>query len=250
MNNRLAFTKDTRMAEVIHRDYRLIPILARFGIKLGFGNKTVSEIGEELNINLDFFLAVVNSYYNQAYYPETANENFSVQDVIGYLSITHAHYLDSKLPQIERYIDEMGLGSSQDNMKSLKLITHFFSEYRLEIEEHFKLEEQVVFPYVLSLEEVLFTGNCHNSLVEKIKKCPIEVYERNHDNLELKLGDMKNLIIRFLPPVFNEELCERLLSELFRMELDLEGHARIEEKILVPKVKLLERKVLDICGVF
>ena len=106
-----------------------------------------------------------------------------------------------------------------------------------------------MFPYILALEEALKDGVCSDALVERIRKGPIEIYERNHKSLEVKLGDMKNLIIRFLPPV-SEEFSERLLMELFRMESDLEDHTRIEEKVLVPKVKLLEQKILEICGIF
>lgn len=247
MRTILAFTKDTKMADVIHKDYRLIPIIARFGIKLGFGNKSVDDICIELDIHRDFFLEIINSYHNQSYYPEITSQNFSVHEVIDYLSKTHAYYSNSKIPQIELYIHKMGAGSSEDHLKNLELIKQFFTDYKHEIVAHFEAEEQVVFPYILSLEEALLNGSCKSDLGDKIRECPIEVYERNHDNLELKLGDMKNLIIRFLPPVFSEELCERLLVELFRMESDLEEHARIEELVLVPKVKVLEHKVLEIC---
>ena len=44
------------MAEVIHLDYRLIPVIGHFGIEYGFGNKTVAEVCIENNINVWFFL--------------------------------------------------------------------------------------------------------------------------------------------------------------------------------------------------
>jgi regulator of cell morphogenesis and NO signaling len=60
---------------------------------------------------------------------------------------------------------------------------------------------------------------------------------------------MTNIIIRFLPPVQCEDTCEQLLVNLFRMESDLEDHTRIEENVLIPNVKKLERKVMEIYGV-
>jgi regulator of cell morphogenesis and NO signaling len=84
--------------------------------------------------------------------------------------------------------------------------------------------------------------------MKKIKKNPIENYERSHSNIEEKLSDLKNLIIRYLPPVLCRELCQKILIGLFRLEADIENHQRIEDKVLVPKVKQLELKVLEICG--
>jgi len=43
-------------------------------------------------------------------------------------------------------------------------------------------------------------------------------------------------------------MCQKLLTELFRLEADLEDHSRIEDKVLIPKVKLLEKIALEING--
>ena len=245
----VAFTKYSKMADVIHKDYRLIPIIARFGIKLGFGNLSVDEICKKKDIDTAFFLEIINSYHNPNYFPENHLLDFKADVVVKYLTNTHAYYSNSKIPQIEACIRQMESEAAEENSRNISLLRRFFQDYKTEIEEHFKTEEETVFPYILSLEKALKDGDCENELIERIRKEPIEIYERNHDSLEVKLGDMKNLIIRFLPPVLCEDLCERLLIELFRMETDLEDHTRIEEKVLIPKVKLLEHKVLENYGV-
>ncbi len=249
MRKMMIFTKFSKMADVILTDYRLVSIIARFGVGLGFGNKSVGEVCNEHKVDVDFFLEIVNSYHNSNYFPENQLRTFQADLIIEYLSKTHAYYLNSKIPKIELCIQKMEQGTIDENSRNVGLLRQFFQEYKVEIEQHFNLEEDKVFPYILLLEEVLVNGNYSDELIERIKKEPIEIYERNHDSLEIKLGDLKNLIIRFLPPVL-EDLSEQLLMELFRMESDLEDHARIEEKVLVPKVKLLEQKVLEICGIF
>lgn len=74
---------------------------------------------------------------------------------------------------------------------------------------------------------------------------PIETYESTHDDVEVKLSDLKNLLIRHLPSLFCKELCQKLLTELFRLENDLKIHSFMEDKVLVPKVKCLELKFLE-----
>lgn len=245
----IAFTKTNKMAEIILRNYQLLPIISRFGIKLGFGNKTIEEVCRDRNVDLSFFLEILNSYHNADYFPENQLSKFKSNVMISYLTNAHFYYLNSKVPHIEQFINKMEAGAKKENSKNVGLLRHFFKEYRIDLEHHFNEEEKSVFPYVLELEKVLESNDCSKGLLEKIRHEPIEVYERNHESLEVKLADMKNLIIRFLPPLNCEDDCEHLLTELFQLESDIEDHTRMEEKVLIPKVKMLERKVLEYYGV-
>ena len=78
-----------------------------------------------------------------------------------------------------------------------------------------------------------------------VKKESIDIYADDHDNVEDKLFDLKNLIIKYLPPADDYTLSNSLLIELFRLEQDLNDHSRIEEKVLVPKMQLIEKQILE-----
>lgn len=236
------------MADVIHMDYRLIPIIGRFGIEYGFGNKSVHEVCHDHNINVWFFLEIVNSYHNDEYFPNKQLQNFSTRLIIEYLRNTHSYYLNSKVPEIERYIDEMEKGVSDKNLKNIQLLKGFFKEYKYELTKHIDREEKQVFPYILALEDSMDVDYLFSELLDRMRHESIEYYERTHDDVESKLSDLKNLIIRYLPPVLCNELCQKLLTELFRLETDLKNHARIEDNVLVHKVKLLEQKILESSG--
>ncbi|NOU58387.1 hemerythrin domain-containing protein [Marinifilum caeruleilacunae] len=244
----IAFTRHSKMAEIILKDYQLLPVINRFGIKLGFGNKTVNEICEEKKVNVPFFLEILNSYHNSDYFPDKHFSDFNAEVMVEYLTNTHTYYLKSKVPHIELFIKKMEEEAQEENCRNISLLKTFFEEYKVDVEHHFKEEERSVFPYVLDLERALSTNNCSQELINKIKNDPIEVYERNHESLEVKLADLKNLIIRFLPPLHCEDDCEHLLTELFELECDIEDHTRMEEKVLIPKVKMLEKKVLEYYG--
>lgn len=248
MNKNLPFTTRTKMADVIHLDYHLIPIIGRFGIEYGFGNKTVVEVCEQQGINVWFFLEIINSYHNPLYFPKKQLRNFSAILIINYLTNTHNYYLEAKVPEIQEYIDDMEHKASKENQKNIVLLNDFFKKYKEELINHLKKEDNIVFPYILKLEEAMQSKELATIMTEKIINESIENYERGHDNLEVKLSDLKNLIVKFMPPVLCKETCQRLLTELFRLETDLENHARIEEKVLIPKVKLIEQKVLETGG--
>lgn len=247
MNNNNPFSADTRMADLVHMDYRLIPLLERFKIEFGFGNKSVEEVCQMYSVDHSFFLEIVNSYHNLDYFPLKQLQRFNSKIIIDYLRNTHAYYLNSKVPEIQAYIDEMEESVPRDQQKSITHLNQFFREYTEELVEHLSKEDHSVFPYILALQEALDSKEVPDELYGTILEKPIQVYGRNHDNLETKLGDLKNLIIKYLPPISNND-CRKLLIELFRLESDLENHSRIEEKVLIPKVTLIEREVLHLYG--
>lgn len=235
------------MADVVHRDYRLIPILGRFGIEFGFGNKSVEEVCQMYSVDCSFFLEIVNSYQNPDYFPQKQLQNFRLRMIIDYLRNTHEYYLNSKVPEIQSYIDEMEGNVPRIQQKNITHLNSFFREYTEELVEHLSKEDHSVFPYVLALQDALDSMEVPDELYGTILEKPIQVYGKNHDNLEIKLSDLKNLIIKHLPPISNND-CRKLLIELFRLESDLENHSRIEEKVLIPKVTLIEREVLQLHG--
>ena len=65
---------DMKMAEIIHLNYHLLPIISRFGINLGFGDKSVKQICKEHSIDVNFFLEIVNSFHLKNYFPKKGRE--------------------------------------------------------------------------------------------------------------------------------------------------------------------------------
>ena len=66
----MRISRNMKLADVIQMNYLLIPVIHRFGINLGFGDKTVSDVCEENNVDLNFFLQLVNAYHDQDYFPK------------------------------------------------------------------------------------------------------------------------------------------------------------------------------------
>lgn len=247
-NKSLPFTGKTRLADVILADAHLIPVIGRFNIEYGFGNKTIEEVCDYYDINVWFFLEIINSFHNQQYFPKEQMQKFTSTLIVKYLSNGHIYYQSVKLPEIQGYIDEMEEQLTANNQLNVKLLSDFFKNYKNELEKHLAKEEGQIFPYAIALEHAVETGQINAELLATIKHTPIENFERNHENMEVTLSDLKNLIIRHLPPVVCAQLCQRLLTELFRFEEDLENHSRIEEKVLIPKVKQLEKQILERSG--
>lgn len=236
-------TSDMKMADVIHFNYSLLPVITRFGIELGFGDKTVEEVCRDHEVNLDFFIEITNSFVDDEYIPQKDLNTFSVQLIVDYLEKTHDYYLSEKIPELEKMINEMVIKSDVDAKKS-ELVKNFFEEYRNELKNHIEREELKVQPYVLEVEKAFEKGELDENLKQKIHQYSINDFANEHDNVEEKLFDLKNIIIKYLPPCPDKALCNRLLMELYRLEKDLNAHAELEDKVLIPKVSIMEETLL------
>lgn len=230
-----------KMAEVIHMDYNLLPVINRFGISLGFGEKTVEEICHEKNINTSFFLEVLNTFHDTDYFPKASLLKFPVKWLLDYLKKTHSYYLEVQVPQLETLIGKL-IREASGGSKNIQMIEKFFNDYKTELTDHIEREEKKVYPYISQLEQALNSNEVDKELQKNISHYSIEDFEDEHDDVEVKLNDLKNIIIKYLPGPADDNLCNDILVLLFQLEKDLTDHARLEDKILVPMVARLEKK--------
>ena len=68
----------------------------------------------------------------------------------------------------------------------------------------------------------------------------MEQFEENHSNIDEKLNDLKNIVMKYLPSVCDTVLRNSVLYHIFFLEDDLDRHTAIENNVLVPMVNRLE----------
>ena len=220
------YEADDKMISLIRDNYDLLQMLGRFGISLGFGDKTVKEICENNNVDTYTFLAVVNFTIN-GYGDFGADDKLSVPTLLRYLEACHAYFLDFQLPYIRRELQE-----SLDERESLaKLILRFYDEYAHEIRRHMKYEQKTLFPYVESLIE----GH-------PINNYNVDTFSKHHSATDNKLRELKLLIIKYLPldGLHNNQLTATL-HDIYENEAWLRQHAMVEDDIFVPAIRRLEQ---------
>lgn len=227
------------LADVLLENPSLIPLLSRFDVPFGFGGKSIEEICIKYNVNLSFFLEIVNTYTDPGYEPETGTDEIPLSVIIKYINNTHSFYTEIELPAIEEEINLL-LGSSTLNEEQKKLLSGFFNDYKNEFVIHISHEEDFVMPYIQDIQH-RFDGRKGNP--DRFGTFSIIEYAREHDRLEKSLNDLAKLIIKYLPPVNDQLLCSRILSRLFTLEKDLVEHAYLEDRVLVPRVLVLENSL-------
>lgn len=221
---------DDRMINLIADNYNLLESLGRFGINLGFGDKTVREVCEIQNVDAYTFLAIVNFSINDSYDFDDI-ERLSIPTLLHYLRASHDYFLDFQLPTIRNELKD----ALDENDNLARLIMKMYDEYAKEIRQHMRYEEQTVFPYVERLLDNKTTDDFN-----------IDTFSKHHSQVTVKLRELKNIIIKYLPSnsLRNNRLMQ-VLYDLYKNEEWLGLHSKVEDHIFVPAIKRLEKNLLQ-----
>lgn len=220
-----------KMADLLASDMSLLSILQRLDIKLGFGEATVAEVCREYGISTDLFLIICNIYSFRDYTPqvETLTKD-DIKSITTYLRASHRFYTSISFPQLHSNIHM--LVKELDEV-SRKLIDKFYDDYDNEVTSHFRYEEETVFPYI----ERLTSGELQENSMYNITQ-----FEHNHSNINEKLSDLSNIIIKYLSQETTSKLRFEILGLIHFISNDLQKHSNIEDKLLVPLVSKLEAR--------
>ncbi len=230
MKNLKLYEADDKMIDLISDNYIMLQGLGAFGIRLGFGDKTVEEVCKEQGVDSYTFLAVVNFIIN-GYAPKDSDDRIDVETILGYLRASHRFFLDFQLPSIR---EKLKATLCQDDSMST-LILHLYDEYAHDIQKHMRYEEKTLFPYV----EALLRG-------EQTSRYNVGIFSKNHSDTTGKFQELKSIIIKYLPQdnLSNNKLTDTLY-DIYNNEEWLCNHSNVEDCIFVPAIRLLEKKVKE-----
>ena len=221
------YEADDKMITLISDNYNILQSLGRFGISLGFGDKTVREVCEEQEVDTFTFLAIVN-YTINGYRNVDSEERFSVPTLLHYLKSSHEYYLNFQLPAIRTQLQEAL--DMKDNLA--RLILKLYDGYAQEIRRHMQYEEKTVFPYVVDLLNNKINNNYD-----------IDTFSKHHGQVDLRLKELKNIIIKYLPTdIRHNNQLTSILYNLYNNEEWLANHSQVEEDIFIPAIRNLEHR--------
>lgn len=236
--------KEMSMCQVLLDHPQLLPLFPRFRMKLGFGEMTVEQVCDAHGVESGFFLEIANAYLDKSYIPGAGLSDIPIGTVVHYLKNTHQYYQETALPQVEAYILQL-LEKLNLTPREKNLVTRFFEDYKKEFMDHLNEEEQTILPYILELEHQSKLDRPDPQFMERLRSYSIREFEKGHERLETSLENLSRLIIKYLPPCEDFQLCQQVLDRLASLVKDLVDHAEMEDKILIPRVAGLEERMLQ-----
>ena len=216
-----------KLSMVLANDYRLLQVMSRFGITLGFGEKTIGEVCRQQGVDTDTFLTIINYVKDGA--PDYLQNvtDVKVDSVLDYLQRTHHYFIGYLFPHIRWHLLN-AIDCSVKNEVAF-LVLKFFDEYVEEVRKHMEYEENTVFTYVQKLidgEAIDIEGG--------------HLLSRHHASIESKLKELKKLFIQYYPQQENNEKLTAVIISIYQAEEELSIHCLVEDNIFSPAVRKLE----------
>lgn len=213
-------TPDTKLCEVIVDEPSVVPVINRFDIVLGVGDRTIKSICKEKGIDTSFFITILNAFIHESFFLENVTGAFNAGDVVDYLR--------NQLPNIERHF--AALISRSDSNNNLPLLFNFYREVKTEIERRIDSDNQW-FDAIISAEqsnsEVSVAGNA---------------VQAESDSIEDKLSDLINMFVIHLRGDYDRNLCHAVLFAVISLEKDICQNNRIRNRVLRPLVDALNSR--------
>lgn len=201
--------KNVVLSDLLTEYSELIPVVNRFGIRLGVGEKTIDEICTEYRLNVDFLLTILNVYLHESYDPKSNLALFDASAIADYMKHTVENYLQASVPNIEKHFTPFIAMSGGDNQE-LNLLHKVFHQFKTELSEHLQQD------------------------FEQINNYPNEL-----------LHDLKNIIIKHISGNYNQNLAYAVIFSISALEKELHVHNRLLEKVLRPKLKELDSGYIE-----
>lgn len=230
------FTESAHMSDLIHDDYRLLQVISRFGVSLGFGDQSVDAACKASGVDTMTFLTVVNFIQSEGRLSvsELAKQ-VSVAELMRYLRRSHTYFVDFRLPAIRRKLIE-AINCSAKNQLAF-LILKFYDEYAAAVQRHMDYENEHIHSYVQQLLDghLPQRGSTYRALAAK--------HHDNHSSISYSSHELKSIIIKYYPSDSDTQRLADTLMDIYIMEEDLFSHCHLEDTLFAEAVHLLELEV-------
>lgn len=205
------------------------------------GKKNLSTICKKRNIDIQKITDDLSAVNSNIYYLQDYN-SWELNFLIHFLSDIHHDYKEENILLLKEYAHKVAHAYTNE-YKELKEINSLIQDISEEILEHMKNEETILFPYLkelLKLKEAKVKTK--TSELPKVKS--IDDFEDEHFKIRRVFNKIAQLTQNYTVPKNVCNAFKLLYTRLQKFDNELQDHIHIENNILFPKAKELERLVL------
>lgn len=237
-------TATQSIREIVTAEPSAAAVFERFEIDLcSRADAQLERVCAELQLSVDQVLeklADAESRLNGAILPDL--ESYSLTRLIQYIVRTHHQTVRQELPRFAELSQRIATKHGE-KAPHFKAVATRIEQLRAEMFAHLEKEEQILFPYIVRLEEAAEDGSgvpygCFRSVAQ-----PVSMMMREHDSAEAIVAEIRSLTNGFEPPKW---ACPRNIAfhaSLAAFESDLRQHVHLENDLLFPRAIALEAEL-------
>ncbi|MCO5235276.1 MAG: iron-sulfur cluster repair di-iron protein [Chitinophagaceae bacterium] len=232
---------DETLGEIAAKDLRKAEVFKKYGLDFCCGGKkTVKEACAEKGIDVTKIeKELQQADKNPSARPLPYND-WGIDFLADYIVNTHHSYVRKNLPDIRGYALKVAQVHGGRHPELIR-IQQLVEEVNKEFSEHLVKEEEILFPFIKELVSAKAKGAAPKAEKFDSVEDPIKMMEDEHEVVGRCLDEIRELSGNYTLP---EDACASY-SLLFKMLADMEEdthiHVHLENNILFPKAKALEK---------
>jgi regulator of cell morphogenesis and NO signaling len=203
------------------------------------GAKSLETVCGAKNLEVAALIARLEQSFANIADDEDTPESASLSDVIDHIIRRHHHFVRTESARVEALIAKV-VSRHGDGEPQLKDLQATFDELTQELSSHMMKEEQVLFPYVVRLENAVSAGEAAPPAFFGTVKNPVRTMMSEHENAGALLARIRELTGNFVAPEHACPTYRAMLAGLEDFERDLHRHVHLENNILFPRAVELE----------
>ena len=161
--------------------------------------------------------------------------------MLDHINSTHHVFVREECPRIEALAAKV-VGVHGQRHPELLQVQEIFSELSGELSVHLMKEEQILFPYVIRMEESALSGETVPPAMFGTVMNPVRMMMQEHDGAGDALRRLRAMTSDYSAP---DDACvsfRTLYQALRDFEADLHQHIHLENNILFPRAVTMENK--------
>jgi len=236
-------TLDMTIRDIVANDFRTAAVFQRHGIYFCCrGNRSIEDACRTIEASAEDVLREITAITAT---PPTMNVRFSNWDLstlVSYIVGNHHAFVRQSMPILLTHTKKVAAVHGGDHPELVE-VARLFADVAEEMTSHMMKEEQILFPYILDLEQASRgTVPLPTAPFGTVRK-PIRMMEAEHEAAGDAMARIRALTSGYAVPDGACTTYRVCLQELEAFERDLHEHVHLENNILFPKAAELESKL-------
>ena len=204
------------------------------------GGRTLKDACTAANLPIDETLARLQQ--GTAVAAEKPGRNWNsepLSNLIAHINSTHHVFVREESSRLEKLVAKV-VSAHGNNHPELLELRQVFGALAAELSVHLMKEEQILFPYVLRLEEAATAGEASPPAMFGTVANPVRMMMQEHDGAGEALQKLREITNDYAVPADACISYTTLYHALKGFEADLHQHIHLENNILFPRAVAME----------
>jgi regulator of cell morphogenesis and NO signaling len=236
---------ETRVADIATEYPATVRVFQKYGIDFCCGGKRpVGQVCGEKKVGLAQLRRELDVAAAGAELNVVSWHTWSIAQVVNGIIERYHRPLDEELPRLSQMMRKV-LAVHGDRHKELAEVSATFGAIRNELRLHMLKEEEMLFPYVVSIEAASLGGGTPGDARTAPIGGSVAAMEEEHQAIGQRLAALRELTGGYRPPADACNTFRGLYHGLEALEHSVHEHVHVENNILFPRAARVQETLLE-----